>query len=327
MRYAVATSAISDTPTLEWGNGAYLYNNNKRNILLDIVSRPNIAYECKVVKKLDYLYQGCGRLIEITPLWDTSLVTTMRSAFQMCRSLKYADLSHLDMGAVTDVYSLFGSCIALIEAKIPSLPSVTSCVSMFDGCSSLQSITLPELPSVTNCASMFSSCSSLQSTTLPSLPSVTNCHDMFASCSSLQSIVLPSLPSVTNCHGMFYSCSSLQSLYLDMPNCNNFKYSFYGCNALHTVELVDVRKATGLTNSFINCSSLENVTCVEELPKCNISFSYSSKLTLESVTNIITHLPDLSAEDSKTLTLHAATKALLTESLIAEATNKNWIIA
>lgn len=375
MRYAVATSAISDTPTLEWGNGAYLDNVNKRNILLDIVSRPNIAYECKVVKKLNCLYQGCGRLIEITPLWDTSLVTTMRSAFQMCRSLMYADLSHLNLSSVTDVVYLFNSCIALIDAKLPSLPSVTSCANMFDGCSSLQSvtlpelplvtscdkmfiscsslksatlpslpsvtscyqmfydctslqsITLPELPLVTSCTSMFSSCSSLQSTTLPSLPSVTNCHDMFASCSSLQSIVLPSLPSVTNCHGMFYSCSSLQSLYLDMPNCNNFKYSFYGCNALHTVELVDVRKATGLTNSFINCSSLENVTCVEELPKCNISFNTSSKLTLESVTNIITHLPDLSAEDSKTLTLHATTKSLLTEALIAEATSKNWIIA
>ena len=255
MRYAVATSAISDTPTLEWGNGAYLSTNCLRNIFLDIVSRPNIAYECKVVKKLDYLYQGCGRLREITPLWDTSLVTTMNSAFNMCRALMYADLSHLD------------------------------------------------------------------------LSSVTNCQYMFASCSSLQSVTLPSLPSVTNCPFMFHHCSSLQSLYLDMPNCENFAYSFYVCNTLHTVEIVDVRKANGLVYSFYLCSSLENVTCVEELPKCTISFQSSSKLTLESITNIITHLPDLSAEGSKTLTLHATTKALLTESLIAEATNKNWIIA
>ena len=352
MRYAVATSAISDTPTLEWGNGAYLNNyNDKRNIFLDIVSRPNIAYECKVVKKLDYLYQGCGRLIEITPLWDTSLVTTMRSVFQMCRSLKYADLSHLNLSSVTDCYRMFESCSSLQSITLPSLPSVTNCTSMFSSCSSLQSIVLPELPSVTNCYQMFNGCSSLQSITLPSLPSVTdcdkmfrycsslqsivlpslpsvtNCYDMFESCSSLQSITLPSLPSVTNCQYMFWSCSSLQSLYLDMPNCNNFNSFAYQCNALHTVELVDVRKATELVNSFYFCSSLENVTCVEELPKCNISFNTSSKLTLESVTNIITHLPDLSAEDSKTLTLHATTKSLLTESLIAEATNKNWIIA
>ena len=279
MRYAVATSAISDTPTLEWGDGANLYNDNKRNILLDIVSRPNIAYECKVVKELKCLYQGCGRLREITPLWDTSLVTTMQNAFNMCRALRYADLSHLDFGAVTDVSFLFYLCIALIEAKLPSLPSVTSCYKMFSGCSSLQSVTLP------------------------------------------------SLPSVTNCPYMFQNCSSLQSLYLDIPNCKNFAYSFFVCNALHTIEIVDVRKATSLGNSFIGCYSLQNVTCVEELPKCNISFSYSSKLTLESITNIITHLPDLSAEDSKTLTLHATTKSLLTESIIAEATNKNWIIA
>ena len=279
MRYAVATSAISDTPTLEWGNGAYLDNVNQRNILLDIVSRPDIAYECKVVKELKCLYQGCGRLREITPIWDTSLVTTMQSAFNLCRALRYADLSHLN------------------------------------------------LSSVTNCQYMFASCSSLQSITLPELSSVTSCYKMFIDCSSLQSVTLPSLPSVTSCASMFQNCSSLQSLYLDMPNCNNFNFFAYRCNELHTIEIVDVRKATGLTNSFINCSSLENVTCVEELPKCEISFKDSSKLTLESITNIITHLPDLSAESSKTLTLHATTKSLLTESLIAEATNKNWIIA
>ena len=110
-----------------------------------------------------------------------------------------------------------------------------------------------------------------------------------------------------------------------MPNCENFTSSFHGCRALNTLEIVDVRKAKGL--EFPLCSSLENVTCVEELPKCKISFKDSSKLTLESVTNIITHLPDLSGADSKTLTLNSTTKALLTEALIAEATNKNWIIA
>ena len=398
MRYAVATSSISDTPTLEWGNGTYL-SGSLRNIFLDIVSRPNIAYECKVVKNLSYLYQGCGRLIEITPLWDTSLVTTMKSAFQMCRSLKCADLSHLNLSSVTDVAYLFNSCIALIDAKLPSLPSVTNCTNMFDNCSSLQSITLPSLPSVTNCYSMFENCSSLQSITLPSLPSVTNCTNMFDNCSSLQSVTLPELPAVTNCYCMFYDCSSLQSvtlpelpavtncycmfhncsslqsvtlpeltsvmscrymfeycsslqsatlpelpavtncesmfercsslqsLYLDMPNCENFNRFAFGCNALHTVEIVDVRKATMFRQSFYQCYSLQNVTCVQELPKCSISFNNSDKLTLDSVTNIITHLPDLSAEDSKTLTLHSTTKSLLTETLIAEATNKNWIIA
>ena len=110
-----------------------------------------------------------------------------------------------------------------------------------------------------------------------------------------------------------------------MPNCKNFNGFAVNCASLHTVEIVDVRKATGFEFSY--CPSLENITCVEELPKCAISFKFSDKLTLESVTNIITHLPDLSAESSKTLTLHATTKSLLTEALIAEATNKNWIIA
>ena len=303
MRYAVATSILTDTPTLEWGDGANLYNDNKRNILLDIVSRPNIAYECKVVKELKCLYQGCGRLREITPLWDTSLVTTMLCAFNTCLSLERADLSHLNLSSVIDVSYMFCKCIVLREVKMASLQAATNCANMFRYCSSLQSVTLHELSSVKNCTYMFSGCSSLQSVTL---------HE---------------LPFVTSCQYMFQDCKSLQSLYLDMPNCNNFNFFAYQCKALHTIEIVDVRKATNLGNSFIGCYSLQNVTCVEELPKCTISFQSSSKLTLDSVTNIITHLPDLSAEDSKTLTLHATTKALLTEALIAEATNKNWIIA
>ena len=110
-----------------------------------------------------------------------------------------------------------------------------------------------------------------------------------------------------------------------MPNCEDFTNFVLNCYSLHTVDIVDVRKATSF--AFYACRELQNITCVEELPKCKISFKESSKLTLDSVTNIITHLPDLSAEGSKTLTLHATTKALLTEALIAEATNKNWIIA
>ena len=349
MRYAVATSSIEDTPTLEWGEGASLENVNKRNIFLDVVSRPNISYECKVVKNLNCLYQGCGRLREIKPLWDTSLVTTMDNAFNRCYALRYADLSHLNLSSVNSVSGIFKLCISLIDVKLPSLPSVTNCSYMFQNCISLQSVTLPSLPSLMNCEYMFGNCTSLQSVTLPkltsvitctgmfigcsslhsitlpSLPSVTSCINMFYGCSSLQNVVLPSLPSVTSCVNMFIFCGSLQSLYIDMPNCENFTDFVYGCKSLHTVEIVDVRKATGL--NFYGCSSLQNVTCVEELPKCNISFPLSSKLTLDSVTNIINHLPDLSGESSKTLTLHATTKALLTEALIAEATSKNWIIA
>ena len=150
---------------------------------------------------------------------------------------------------------------------------------------------------------------------------------MLYSCTSLQSISLPPLPSVTNCGSLVMLCTKLQSIRIDMPNCKDLSQFAYGCREMHTVEIVDMRNATNLENAFYMCSSLQNVTCVEELPKCGINFGSSSKLTLDSVSNIITHLPDLSAEDSKTLTLHATTKTLLTEALIAEATSKNWIIA
>ena len=245
--------------------------------------------------------------------------------FENCSSLQSITLPSLP--SVTNCTNMFDNCSSLQSVTLPELPAVTNFYCMFYNCSSLQSVTLPELPAVTNCYCMFHNCSSLQSVTLPELPSVMSCRYMFEYCSSLQSVTLPKLPAVTNCESMFERCSSLQSLYLDMPNCENFNRFAVGCNALHTLDIVDVRKAKKFVNTFYQCNSLQNVTCVQELPKCSISFNNSDKLTLDSVTNIITHLPDLSAEGSKTLTLHSTTKSLLTETLIAEATNKNWIIA
>ena len=108
-----------------------------------------------------------------------------------------------------------------------------------------------------------------------------------------------------------------------MPLCESI--GFYNCGKLKDVEIVNMQSLSVL--EFVLCGSIENVTCVNDLPKGQIKFQYSSNLTLESLTSIITHLPDLSGETSKTLSLHSQAKARLTEELIAQATNKNWIIA
>lgn len=371
MRYAVATSAIADTPTLEWVANESMKKDNDRNQFLDSISRPNIGYECNVVKKLNFVYSHCGRLREIEPLWDTALVTTAKGLFQQCRALERADLSHLNLSNVTDAGYMFQCCIALKDVVLPELPSVKNCSTMFESCTSLQSIVLPELPLVTKCSYMFTYCTSLQSIVLPELPlvtdclgmfrnctslksvelqslqSVTKCSYMFASCTSLesivlpempnakdcscmfqnctslQSIVLPALPSVTNCMNMFHTCNKLEALTLNMPLCESF--GCYVCYSLKDVEIIDMHSLKGL--SFYGCSNVENVTCVNTLPTCKIEFSSCKLLTLDSVTNIIAHLPDLSGTDSKTITFHSDTKKIITEELIAQATNKNWIIA
>ena len=60
----------------------------------------------------------------------------------------------------------------------------------------------------------------------------------------------------------------------------------------------------------------------------NISFAQSNKLSHDSLMSIINALKDFSSTTTtKTLTLHANSKALLTDSEKAIATQKGWTLA
>ena len=103
------------------------------------------------------------------------------------------------------------------------------------------------------------------------------------------------------------------------------------CKALKTIEKIRVTKSTKFSGSsigppFEQCGALENVTFEGEIGQ-NLSMSSCSKLTYESLSNIISCLYDYSAEGvTKTLTLHATAKARLTEDDIKTITDKGWTL-
>ena len=90
--------------------------------------------------------------------------------FSGYRRLQEADLSNLDMGAVTSIYHLFGDCPALttVDFGAWSASGIVDLKGAFRGCESLTSIDLSgwDVSSVVNLAGMFDGCRGLSTLNL-----------------------------------------------------------------------------------------------------------------------------------------------------------------
>lgn len=105
----------------------------------------------------------------------------------------------------------------------------------------------------------------------------------------------------------FFGCSSLVEIEdVGMPS-SYYDRVYNGCNSLKTIAVMRSEATTTHNQSFNGCTALENITIEGEIGR-NVSFSPCSKLTVESLKSIITHLANYAGTDSEftyTLTLHA----------------------
>jgi hypothetical protein len=112
---------------------------------------------------------------------------------------------------------------------------------------------------------------------------------------------------------------------IDFSSTTSATYAFRYNKKLVTIDkLVFHSGIKAFTGAFEQCYALENITIEGEIAN-SISFSHSSKLTHDSLMSVINALATV--ETTKTLTLHADSKAKLTDAEKAIATNKGWTIA
>lgn len=154
-----------------------------------------------------------------------------------------------------------------------------------------------------------------------------NFSNMFYFCSSLTTIPQLDTSNGTNFGAMFNGCSALTSiLQLSTSNGTNFNGMFSGCTALTTISLLNMSSMsdTSYINMFYNCTALENVTFEGTIPvRGNLSvFSYSNKLTVESLMSFINALTNMSDTATYTITIGSTNLAKLTEEQIQIATDK-----
>ncbi len=108
---------------------------------------------------------------------------------------------------------------------------------------------------------------------------------------------------------------------------NIYNYVFEYAQQLKTIRKLIVSEGATFVSTFRNCIELENII-FEGVIGTDISFKDSKLLSHDSLMSIINALKDFSGTTTtKTLTLHGNSKALLTDSEKAIATQKGWTIA
>ena len=185
---------------------------------------------------------------------------------------------------------------------------------------------IPYLETQTDLSSIFAQCKFLRTVQLFDTSQATDMTRMFNDCESLQIIPEFDTSSVINMSYTFAICSSLISIpQLNTSSVNDMSWMFASCQILETVPLLNVSNTTDISFIFFDCHSLTNLGGFTGL-KLDLDLSFPSKLTVESVMNVITAAADMTSEP-KTLTLHKDVFNKLSEEQIATASAKGWNIA
>ena len=171
------------------------------------------------------------------------LLSTTRSMFYECDSIKTLDLSNFNIEKVTDMCFMFRGCSSLTNINFSNFntQNVTEMYQMFTQCYSIKSLDLSNFNTekVTCMGNIFSDCYSLVNLDLSNFntQNVTDMRCMFNGCKSLTNLDLSNFntQNVTCMNDMFNGCNSL--IYLNFFNINTgkllYRYNmFEGCNSL-----------------------------------------------------------------------------------------------
>lgn len=113
-------------------------------------------------------------------------------------------------------------------------------------------------------------------------------------------------------------------VFIEVRGCTA-NYMFTGCTNIKTIR-VGFFNNTSNSSFGAGCTALENLIIAGEI-QYGIGLSNSSKLTAESLQNLVDHLKDLTGQSSAKLALHATAGARLTEEQKNTIIAKNWTVA
>ena len=159
----------------------------------------------------------------------------------------------------------------------------------------------------------------------PKFDNVDGANFDFMNCSSLIGIPKFDTRNATDLNYMFYKCSSLVTIpKFDKSNLISMEAMFYGCTSLLSVPEFYTDQVDNMNYIFSGCKSLTTLGGFLNL-KTNLDLSSSTKLTHDSLMNVINKAADVTSSP-KTLTLGSTNLAKLTTDEKAIATNKGWTL-
>ena len=157
----------------------------------------------------------------------------------------------------------------------------------------------------------------------------TNFSNCWNSCRALTSFPMLDLSAGTNFSDAWSGCIGLTEFpALNLSSGTNFYFAWFNCDALTTMGQLDLSSGINFMNAWVYCSSLTNLGGFGAI-KASIDLSASTKLTVESIMNVITQAADLNSLGitGKTMKFGSDNLAKLTDEQKAIATNKGWTLA
>lgn len=171
---------------------------------------------------------------------------------------------------------------------------------------------------------------------------VTDMLYMFYNCKNIKEIPVLNTANVTFMSFMFSGCSNLIKIpTLNTINVKIFEETFRNCSKLTTVPLLKANSVNYIYGAFTYCYELTTIGGFENLGQAyettqnansqryQLNLSYSTKLTHESLMNVINNLYDIKSKGCKTqqLILGSTNISKLSAEEIAIATDKGFSVS
>ena len=161
------------------------------------------------------------------------------------------------------------------------------------------------------------------------LSSGTNFHSAWYNCTALTEFPMINVSNGTDFSAAWWNCSNLTEFpALDMSNGTDFAQAWNGCTSLTTFPKLNLSKGTNFYEAWYNCPALTTLGGFGAI-KESINLQHSTKLTAESIMNVITQAADLNSLGitGKTMTFGGTNLNKLTDEQKAVATSKGWTLA
>ena len=221
------------------------------------------------VVNIEYMFDQCNNLIDLSNLTFSSPLTSVRRAFYQCKSLLNLP-NNLNLSQITNSDSLFYSCRSLVRfpSDIVWPTALQSGRYMFYECSKIVELPFMDLSSCTNLDSFAAGCKNIK--TIPDYDT-SSCGEFnraFSECTKLLSIALD-LSSANRTNYMLTNCSNLDNFTIlgQSSLCTSFVSMFSSCSSLRKAPDLDFSSATDIYGIYESCRSLSYVPPMN-LPVC-----------------------------------------------------------
>lgn len=300
-------------------------------------------------------YTGTELDYEVSNL-DKKNMTSTSSMFNNCKALKQLNLNNFIKSNVKDMSLMFSNCNGLKTIDISGwdTSNVTNIAYLFNNCSNLTiDISKLKFGKLTRVDGLFSGCRSIVGElTLPVMDTeqCTSFMNVFYNCGASKIKGLESLnPSnVTNMSQMFscmYDLTELDISMWDTQKVTNMSQTFNSCKSLLTLSAVHADGVTSISyifsgttnlinfNGLINLGQAYSTTTSANYGNYKLNLSACTKLTEESLINILNNLYDIATKGCKTqqVVLGSTNLAKLTSeegiNALTQAQNYGWTIS